>query len=100
MYTVQGRRATVPWYMKWSGDMNQKTKIYIGGIFPNTGTKYVAPELAPGKIRYFKNEFNNFVMEMGGGNICQITKQLKSYIALIISSLIDELSRRSVLNFK
>ena len=67
MYTVQGRRATVPWYMKWSGDMNQKTKIYIGGIFPNTGTKYVAPELAPGKIRYFKNEFNNFVMEMGGG---------------------------------
>ena len=52
---VQGRRATVPWYMKWSGDMNQKTKIYIGGIFPNTGTKYVAPELAPGKIRYFKN---------------------------------------------
>ena len=45
---VQGRRARVPWYMKWSGDMNQKTKIYIGGIFPNTGTKYVAPELAPG----------------------------------------------------
>ena len=40
-----------------------KTEIYIGGIFPNTGTKYVAPELAPGK----GSSYGHIKPEVGGG---------------------------------
>ena len=38
------------WYNKWHGHIKRrKKKLYIGGIFPISGTKYIAPELAIGK---------------------------------------------------
>lgn len=42
--------STTSWYNKWHGHIKtKKKKLYIGGIFPISGTKYVAPELAIGK---------------------------------------------------
>ncbi len=49
--TSQGKQRTIKWYEKWSQKLDRKTQIFIGGIFPISGTKYVAPELAPGRIR-------------------------------------------------
>ena len=41
------------WYSAWSGHIPQhKRKLYIGGIFPMSGTKYVAPELALGNFLF------------------------------------------------
>ena len=40
---------TSEWYDGWSGHIyTEKRKLYIGGIFPMSGNKYVAPELAIG----------------------------------------------------
>ena len=36
-------------YERWSYEGRTKQKLKIGGIFPKSGNKYVAPELMPGK---------------------------------------------------
>lgn len=36
-------------YQRWSNVGKIKQKLKIGGIFPRSGNKYVAPELLPGK---------------------------------------------------
>ena len=42
------------WYNTWRGHIfKEKRKLYIGGIFPMSGTKYVAPELAIGMNNIF-----------------------------------------------
>ena len=43
-------------YERWSHEGRTKQKLKIGGIFPKSGDKYVAPELMPGK---FKNKTQN-----------------------------------------
>ena len=44
------KNGTNSWYNTWHGHIKKKKKkLYIGGIFPISGTKYVAPELAIGK---------------------------------------------------
>ena len=35
-------------YERWSHEGRTKQKLKIGGIFPYSGNKYVAPELMPG----------------------------------------------------
>ena len=44
---------TKEWYTQWNGHIRgRKKKLYIGGIFPISGTKYVAPELAIGTLSF------------------------------------------------
>ena len=44
-----GPGVNTTWYNTWRGHIfKEKRKLYIGGIFPMSGTKYVAPELAIG----------------------------------------------------
>ena len=38
-------------YERWSHESRVKQKLKIGGIFPKSGNKYVAPELMPGWSR-------------------------------------------------
>ena len=50
-HKVPGKRGNMTaWYNRWHGHIKtRKKKLHIGGIFPITGTKYIAPELAIGK---------------------------------------------------
>jgi hypothetical protein len=39
-------------YERWSHEGRTKQKLKIGGIFPKSGNKYVAPELMPGDCSF------------------------------------------------
>lgn len=39
-------------YQRWSRFGEAKQKLKIAGIFPKSGSNYVAPELMPGKIKF------------------------------------------------
>ena len=46
----QNKGGMTDWYNQWHGNIKiKKRKLHIGGIFPITGNKYIAPELAIGK---------------------------------------------------
>ncbi|XP_023326697.1 uncharacterized protein LOC111700109 isoform X2 [Eurytemora carolleeae] len=45
--TDKGREIISPWFQKYSSKIDNKGILYIGGIFPISGKRYQAPELAP-----------------------------------------------------
>jgi hypothetical protein len=51
-------------YERWSHEGRTKQKLKIGGIFPKSGNKYVAPELMPGKLfTFFINQLKLFQVD-------------------------------------